>query len=103
MQRLRSPDAGHLSCDSALSSYGLFAPLALWRLFLSLRPLVQDLGSCLAYRAPWSSAMPPSLGRGRVTTTSAILEEKLFEFCINDLVAVYKSYYVVMCFMVSSF
>ena len=38
---------GHSSQDtshSALSSYGLFAPLALWRLSVSLRPLVQALG-----------------------------------------------------------
>ena len=33
---------------------------------LSLRPLVQTLGSCPPAGAPWSSAMPPSLGRGRV-------------------------------------
>ena len=33
---------------------------------VSLRPLVQTLGSCPAFGAPWSSAMPPSLGRGRV-------------------------------------
>ena len=37
---------------------------------VSLRPLVQALGSCPASGAPWSSAMPPSLGRGRVTTTT---------------------------------
>ena len=37
---------GHLSSHSALSSYGLFAPLTLWRLSVSLRPLVQTLGSC---------------------------------------------------------
>ena len=42
------------------------APLTLWRLSVSLRPLVQTLGSCPAFGAPWSSAMPPSLGRGRV-------------------------------------
>ena len=36
---------------------------------VSLRPLVQTLGSCPASGAPWSSAMPPSLGRSRVTTT----------------------------------
>ena len=30
----------------------------------SLQPLVQTLGNCLASGAPWSSAMPPSLGRG---------------------------------------
>ena len=33
---------------------------------VSLRPLVQALGSCPASGAPWSSAMPPSLGRGRI-------------------------------------
>ena len=31
MQRLRTLVPGHLSSHSALSSYGLFAPLALWR------------------------------------------------------------------------
>ena len=55
-------DASH----SALSSYGLFAPLALWRLSVSLRSLVPTLGSYQASGAPWSSAMPPSLERGRV-------------------------------------
>ena len=39
---------------------------------LSLRPLVQALGSCSASGAPWSSTMPPSLGRGRVTTATRI-------------------------------
>ena len=57
---------GHLSSHSALSNYGVSAPLTLWRLSISLQPLVQTLGSCLAYGAPWSSTMPPSLGRGRV-------------------------------------
>ena len=33
---------------------------------LSLRPLVQTLGSCPASGARWSSAMSPSLGRGGV-------------------------------------
>ena len=37
---------------------------------VSLRPLVQALGSCPASEAPWSFAMPPSLGSGRVTTTT---------------------------------
>ena len=41
-------------------------PLTLWRLSVSLQPLVQTLESCPASGAPWSSAMPPSLGRGRV-------------------------------------
>ena len=66
MQRLWTLVPGHLSSHSALSSYGLFAPLAYWRLSVSLRPLVHTLGSCPASGAPWSPAMPPSLGRGRV-------------------------------------
>ena len=37
---------------------------------LSLRPLVQALGSCPASGAPVSFAIPPSFGRGRVTTTT---------------------------------
>ena len=31
--------------------------------FLSLRPLMQASGSCLAFGAPWSFAMPPFLGK----------------------------------------
>ena len=37
---------------------------------LSLQPLVQALGRCSASVAPWSSAMPPSLGRGRVNNNN---------------------------------
>ena len=37
--------------------------------FVSLQLLVQALESCPASGASWSSAMPSSLGRGRVTTT----------------------------------
>ena len=54
-------DCVHFSSHSPLSSYGLF---------VSLRPLVQALGSCPASGAPWFSAMSLSLGRGRVTTTT---------------------------------
>ena len=43
---------GHLSSLSALSSYGLFGVLALWRLSASLRPLVQALESFPASGAP---------------------------------------------------
>ena len=67
--RIENPSCsayGHLSSHSALSSYGLFAPLTFWRLSVYLRPLVQTLGSVPASGAPWFSAMPPSLGRGRV-------------------------------------
>ena len=56
-----SQDISHLIL--ALSSYGLFAPLTLWRLSVTLWPLVQTLGSCPVSGAPWSSAMPPSLER----------------------------------------
>ena len=35
-------------------------------LFVSLQPLVQALESCSVSGAPWSSAMPRSLGRGRI-------------------------------------
>ena len=72
LQRKRTSVQGHLSFHSALSSYGLFAPLAFWRLSVSLLPLVQALGSCPAFGAPWSSAMPPFLGKGRVTTTTPL-------------------------------
>ena len=36
-----------------------------WRLSVSLRPLVKALESFPLSAAPWPSAMPPSLGRGR--------------------------------------
>ena len=36
----------------------------------SLATLVQALGSCPASGTPWSSAMPPSLGRGRVNNNN---------------------------------
>ena len=52
------------------------APLTLWRLFVSLRPLVQTLGSCRGFGAPWSSAMPPSLGRGRVNNNNNNMKKK---------------------------
>ena len=65
MQRLLSSDPGHLSSHSPLSSYGLFSPLALWRLFVSPRPLVQALGSFPVSGAPWSSTKPPFLRKDR--------------------------------------
>ena len=42
---------------------------------VSLRPLVQTLGSCLVSGAPWSSAMSPSLGRGRVINNNNIVAQ----------------------------
>ena len=50
-----------------------FALLIVWRLSVSLQSLVQALGSCPVSGTPWSFAMPPSLGRGRVTTIKFIL------------------------------
>ena len=77
MGRIENPSCStcrHLSQDAsshfAVSSYGLFALFALWRLSVSLRPLVQGLESCPASGASWSYAMPPSLGRGWVTTAT---------------------------------
>ena len=64
-----SQDTSHLilHCPATDS-----VPLALWRLSVSVLPLVQALGSCPASGAPWYSAMPPSLGRGRVTNNNDI-------------------------------
>ena len=70
MQRLSTLVPGHLSSHFALPSYGLFARLALWQLSVSVRPLVQNLGDFSASGAPWSPAMPPSLGRGRVNSSN---------------------------------
>ena len=64
----------NLSSHSALSSYGLFASLALWQFSVSVRPLVHALKSCSASGASWSSTIHPFFGRGRVTTTTAKLK-----------------------------
>ena len=69
LQRMRTLVPGHLSSHSALSSYGLFAPLTYWRLSVSLQPLVQALESFQVCGAPWFSTMLPCFVRGRVTTT----------------------------------
>ena len=42
----------HLTSRSALSSYALFVPLALWQLSVTLRSLVQAPGCCQALGAP---------------------------------------------------
>ena len=85
MQPLLIPVPEHLSSHSALYSYGLFAPLAIWRLFASLRPLMQARESCPASGAPWSSTMPPTLGRGRVTATTT-------KICVNRTRHIMTSY-----------
>ena len=77
IDRIKNPSCracGHLSSRSALSSYGFFASVALWQFSVSLRPLVQALLSFPTSRAPWSSAINPSLGKGRVTTTTGKLK-----------------------------
>ena len=71
--RIENPSCsacGHLSSHSALSSYGLFASLALWQFAVSLPPLSQTLLSFPTSGAPWSSAINPSLGKGQATTTT---------------------------------
>ena len=50
-----SQDTSHLMVHCPATDS---APLTLWRLSVSLRPLVQALGSCPPSEAPWSSAMP---------------------------------------------
>ena len=70
LQRLWTFVPGHLSSHSAMSSYGLFGPLTLCQHPVSLRPLVQTLESCSVSGAPWSPAIPPCLGRGRVTNNN---------------------------------
>ena len=83
-----------LSSHSALSSYGLFAPLTLWKLSVSLRPLVQILESFPASGDPWSSAMPPSFGRGRVTNNNTKCKkpytsaEELIKPCAEKMVKI---------------
>ena len=95
--RIQNPSCsacGHFSSHSALSSYGLFAPLTLWRLSVPLRPLAQTLGSCPASGAPWSSAMPPSLERGRVTNNNMHNENhsEIQLLIFDDLYAGFKLY-----------
>ena len=66
MQRLRSFDLEHLSSHSALSRYGLFGTLALWRLSVTLRSLVQVLGYFPISGASWSSLKAPFVGFDRI-------------------------------------
>ena len=75
--RIENPSCsacGHLSQDT--SHLILHCPAtnflrrSLFGDSLSLRPLVQTLGSCPAFGSPWCSAIPPSLGRGGVNNNS---------------------------------
>ena len=60
------------------------APLTLWRLSVFLRPLVQALRSFPASGAPWSSAMPPSLGKGRVINNNMGLRNDFSLFVLGS-------------------
>ena len=62
-----SQDTSHLILHCPATDSSL---LTLWRLSVSLRPLVQTLGGCQASGVSWSSTMPPSLERGRVTNNN---------------------------------
>ena len=59
-------DTSHLILHCPATDSFSAHSLATLSLSLSLRPLVQTLESCPDSGTPWSSAMPPSLGRGRV-------------------------------------
>ena len=59
MQRLQIFVQGHFSSHDALSSKGHFAPFALWRLSVFLRPLARALGSFPYSGAPWSFTIAP--------------------------------------------
>ena len=56
-----SQDTSHLILHCSATDS---APLAFWRLSVSLRSLVHTLGSCPASGTPWSSAMPPIPRKG---------------------------------------
>ena len=55
---LRTLVLGHISLHSELFSYGRFAPLAVWQFPVSLRPMVQALGSWPDSGAPWPHFPP---------------------------------------------
>ena len=68
--RHSSQDTSHLFLHFSATDSVLFA---LWQLFVSLRSLVQALGSCSPSEAPWSSAMPPlSVGLGNNNNSNSI-------------------------------
>ena len=95
--RIENPSCsacGHLSQDtsyliarcSAIDS----ATLALWRLFVSLRSLVEALGCCPASGAPWCFVIIASLGRGSGYKTNnnknnEFFKEKFDEMPVEEL------------------
>ena len=52
-----------------------FCVACFWQLSVSLRFLVQAPGYFQALGAPWSSVVPPSVGKDRITTTKEDLSE----------------------------
>ena len=74
----------HLSSHSALSSYKLFALFTFWRLSVSLRPLAQTLGSCLASGGSmiFRHAPFPRKGSGKQQQIFSLMEDHL-EACIQ--------------------
>ena len=77
------------SSHSALLRYGLFALLALWRLTVSLRPLVQALGSCPASGAPWSCIIPRKRS-GNNNNNRKIYKPVIF-YSLNLTFIIYKN------------
>ena len=86
LQHLQTLVPEHLSFHSALSSYGLLAPLALWRLFVSLR----------FWSRPWRVArtlelhgLPPSpiprKGSGNNNITERAVTRPLLQTCAHSV------------------
>ena len=71
-----SQDASHFILHCPATDY-LRCSLFGDSLSLFLQSPVQALRSCPAPGAPWSSAMPPSLGMGRITTTTTNVKRTL--------------------------
>ena len=72
MQRLRTPVPGHHSFHSALSSYGLFAPFALWRLSGEGPEEFPGIWGSMVFR----HAPIPRKGRVATTTTTATTQDE---------------------------
>ena len=87
--RIENPSCsacGHSSQDISHLILHCLATDSLRRsLFVSLRSLVQTLGSCPASGAPWSSAMPQSLGRGPVNNNNVAQEAPISNVGIENV------------------
>ena len=85
----------HLLSHSALSSCRLFASLALWQFAVSLRPLSQALLSFPTSGVPWSSAINPFIGKGRVTTTTTAKLKLQTKYYVTKGVSKFRRFKVV--------